>query len=572
MSKTFAELPASTLSGNAATTLVPIWEDGQTRQASLSTLANSLGTSPVIGNSDIPIALYGNKMAEGTSVSIYVFGDSTHFGYLQGNTQASPTPVATFQAALRSYYNNTAVSVINKSVSGMGVNYGLSIIDAELAAMPAAAVVRISYMTNNATGLVGSETMLADEYAVKLRELVRRVRASRRLVEFETGLPILPYGDFGTQVRAERAKQFAETMRAVGRELGVPTQDTYSYFERMLDVFADSSLLFSDGIHLTQLGYNLRGYWMANTYMRAPVMPFSGIIPAVNSSFRHYGGSNNIFAATGSVTGRGRVAANLRIPIEVQQPGTDIYLATPIWSLGSNSVTIKGNGVTLWTGSLQAAALTTPFAVDHELMVLENASPGIYLFEMSAAELDCGLYYVLSRPTRRQSLVFSGGVVPTGTALRSEGELTLVTNAGSTATNHVLSDISASSALRPLTVEVTAKFGSNQGLIIHGIRLSSASAWSGVLVYVDGTNGYLAAATGTNGSYSSAVLGNTDLRTAEHVYRAEVALNGDVGIYVDGTLIGTYTPTISYRGGRIGAYAYGGGVTVTLKNIKVGNK
>lgn len=527
-------------------------------------------------NSDTPLAVFGNRMAEGTAVSIYVFGDSTHKGYLQGDTigaeSANPTPVQAMQTALRSYYNNTAATVVNKSVSAKGVNYGLSIIDAELAAMPAEAVVRIAYMTNNASGLVPEETMLANEYAEKLRELVRRIRAAGKVAEFETGLPILPYGGLGTQTMSERAKQFAETMRAVGRELGVPLQDTHAHFEGMLNVFADSSLLFSDGIHLTQLGYTLRGYWMANTYMRAPVMPVNGLIPAVDPTIRQYGGANTIFDAAGSATGRGRIAAKIRIPIEVRQPGTDIYLATPIWSNGGSSVTVKNNGATVWTGSLNAAALVAPFAVDHELMVIENAAPGIHLIEMDAAAQDAGLYYVLARPTRRQFVTISGVVAPTaGIALVGGGDLTVVSAAGGTGNNHVLSDISASSSLRALIVEVTATFAANQGFVVHGRRSSGGGILGGILIYVDGTNGYLAAATGESTGYGTAtILGSTDLRNTEHVYRAVAALNGDVAVYVDGALIGTYTPTIAYRGGRVGVYSLGASTTATIKNIKAG--
>lgn len=520
---------------------------------------------PVAPEAD-PIGYFANLMAENTPVSVYWMGDSTYWGYLDGGAQASPTPVATAQAVWRSYYNNTGATCVNLGVSSTGTTYGLSILASTLAGMPTNSILGIAYGTNDATGLVPSETKTAAAYADDLRTMARMVRAAGKSCFFETPLPLFPFGTLGNQIRAERVKQFAETMRLVAKELSIPLLDTYAFFRGTLDSLATPATLFSDGIHMTQVGYNMRGRWMANLFMRGAVMPADGVIKSIDPSIRQYEGTNSTLASPGSATGYGRIGRKIRIPLEVREAGTDLFLATPIWSAGTASFTVALNGVTVVTGSLQAAALTpTGFAVDHEIMIAENIAPGMYLVEFDCAAGDVGLYYVLARPTR--AIVVQSTISPALTRSRNVGDLRMTSDASPK--QNSLSDITVSTTLREFSVSFTATLDNFQGIILHGTRRSNGvSQPRGLLFFLD-TDGFLTAGTGEEDTYALTVLGAVDLTAVSHDYRFTLKVNGDVDCYVDDVLIDTYTPTVPYRGGRIGAYTFGVSSTVLLSSVTI---
>jgi lysophospholipase L1-like esterase len=514
-----------------------------------------------------PIADYGIAMAEGTSKAIVVFGDSTHYGYLDGGGTASPDPCLTCQNALRAYYNNTAPVLSNQAVSSKGTTFGLSIWDTFMASIPAASIVWIAYGTNDASGLVADETKTAKQYAENLRTLATKARVAGHTVIFETSLPIVAFGGLGGQLRGERVKQFVTAMKQVAAEMNIPLLDTYSFFEQKLKFLSNPSLLFSDGIHLTQLGYNLRGYWMANMFMKAPILPVKGPIPSIDPSFRHYGGSNLVVATAGAATTYTRIGLKIQIPIQVIEPGTDIYLATPLWESGSTSLTIKSNAVTVYSGTLNSSALTaSSFATDHEIMIIQNAAPGLYLIEMSSASNDCGLYYVLARPTVQQINPYVGSL----TTLRDFGSVSFSSGGSGGVYNHAFTDLTTSSSLKDFTVELTATFARNQGFFIHGTGRSDGSApWGGILVFLHGSTGYLTIGTGAQGTYDNVNLYSVDLSAVSHNYKLVMTSStGAVEVFVDNISRGTYTPLIPYVGGRFGVFTSGANTTVSATNVR----
>lgn len=536
--------------------------------ASQSAARTNLG----FGTVDSLVAFFGNRMAEGTTVTIDCRGDSTYYGYLAGGTRASPTPIETLQAALRSYYNNTAAVTVNSGVSG----YGTTDVMAGWAAAMAASsgdIILIGYGINDAQGAT-SPAITADQYAANLATLVSQVRAAGKLPVLETPLPVLAYGALGTQVKAERVKQFAAAMRHVARQLGVPLLDTFSLFTDAISRGASPLLITSDGIHLTQAGYNLRGYWLAQLFISAPEISDVGIFPATAATVRAYSGTNLRIAASASLVGYNLVANKVRIPFRVTRPGLDLHLANGIWQSGTTAATFKLNGATLFTISRASATLgTTAFAVDEEVCVARDIAPGFYVLEVDGTgSEDVAVNYLRATPSLSlaSAIAAQTGTAPTLGQFAPFGFLRLETAANATAVNNASSALALSPTLALAEVEFEATLGNADGFFVYGsLRVGGSGIRGGCTFYLDGSTGYLWAATGTTTSFAGGTaLGSTDLRGVEHTYRVRCNTDLTVSVYVDGTLVGTYTPTIPYAGGRFGAYSYGASKTVVLKNVR----
>ncbi|MEH7274739.1 hypothetical protein [Neobacillus vireti] len=89
---------------------------------------------------DIPsqanIHLFAKRMKDGTVVTIECWGDSTYYGHASGveplGTQTAIHAQVAFQTALRSYFNNPNITIINKGTNGHTTNSVFSIWESKI--------------------------------------------------------------------------------------------------------------------------------------------------------------------------------------------------------------------------------------------------------------------------------------------------------------------------------------------------------------------------------------------------------------------------------------------------------
>lgn len=522
------------------------------------------------------IGKYMQDIANGTAVTLEAYGDSTEYAFDSSNNgQVAIPPSTMLQNVLRAYYGNTAATVVNRGINGYGTTDALLTWTSDMAASTAK-IIFINYGINDMQGAT-SPAISGEQYRQNLTVMVKTAREKGKSVILQTPNPVLSGGALGSQLKAEGVKQFADIVRQVARELHVPLVDSF----RMVEEYASAgnSMLgaFPDGLHPNQAMYKLKGQLMASVLLAPATGIIDGprIIPGAGPAVQSSGGTSGSFAATGSKMGIGKIGNKIRIPIYVTRPGLDIYVATPVWSVGTTVCTVSIDTETVATFSLRDGALSTNFGVDQEILIAENLAPGFHLIELNGnANEDCGLYYLRSRPTSKVITMAgadAGGFAPTTTTKPTLLTSTEVYVSGGIGQHHILFDqVPTSRVIKPLDIEVKATFGANEGFILFGHPLASntASPRGGLLIYLDGTTGFLTVGEGTETAYNLTTIGAVDLRTASHTYRVAVTTGGVATIYVDGSNVGMYTQTKPHVGGFFGVYKYTAGA-VTIDSVSI---
>jgi lysophospholipase L1-like esterase len=507
---------------------------------------------------------YAINLAAGTAVTYAFYGDSTFAGY----AGASPTPIATTQATLRSFYNNTAATCVNNGVSGQGTTDILAAWAATVAA-DAAPVIVCNWGINDYQGAT-SPAITATQYEANVRSIISTIRAAGKIAVWVTPVPTLAFpsggSNLGNQTKAEGVRQFADIARFVCAQTGTPCFDLYTHFEKVYANGENPVLLNADGIHpFVQTGYDEMGRFLAWCIIAAGgvVIDSSRYIPAVDPSFRHYGGSN-LVTGSGSRTNLCRIANKIRILVYVQAPGYDLYLLHAIWQSGSSSVVIKIDTSTVVTLSMVSTTLgVSDFAVDASAQIASRIRPGVHLIEIDPASGDAAVYGLRAYPARSDSIFASftspATVAPTYSFRRAELAGATIAGTSGSGEQSVDTGIPVSWALSTRVVEFTGTLPKGAGIIL-GVRRTSATnaPRGGILVSLDATTGFLKAAEGNVSTYAAATtLGGVDLSLAAHVYRFSITTAGAVTCFVDGTSIGTFTATIPYKGGNIGFFIIG---------------
>tara|TARA_B110000858_G_C17760443_1_gene454257 strand:+ start:53 stop:1564 length:1512 start_codon:yes stop_codon:yes gene_type:complete len=502
-------------------------------------------------------------MAEGGTVTVDWRGDSTYYG--SPNVAWSPIPIA--QDLLKDHFENTNITFINNGVSGLGTNLAIDTWFADLTAT-ASDVVVIGYGANDAKGSATNAAIDCQEYTDNLISMVTIARSLGKAVILETQPPFWDIGTHGTQDRAKRGIEFANAMRKVAEMRGVPLIDTFEYFEKVLRIQGNPALIMDDGIHPTQLGYKMLGAFKAGFFSGYAIMD-DGVTSCLHPSFRHSGGYNNIAFNEGSIMGQVRIASNVFMVINVEQQGKDIYISHPRWYNGSNATNVIINGVSISNSPpMFIASTSSTHFIEAEFMIMQNANVGIYFIEISnGGNAGVGLYSVRQQQTNVTKSIATGTLI--GSSWRSIGDIEMVTNA--TGANHYLSEIITSNNISDTSMKFEASLAGNTGIGLFGADgVDTAPAQNGVVILLNNTTGYLTASYATAGSYTGvSTIGSDDLRGVLHEYQIDCNSDGTLDIFVDGSSVGTFTPSTLYRGGRFGIYAFGTGVTVSIKNLQI---
>lgn len=547
--------------------------------AALSYPAGTLGYQEVLaqvrgGYTDYLAKAVANLYA-GNALTIEFYGDSTMYGADPQNSYnqvPNPSPNEC-QNLLNTYYNNTAATCTNKGISGTTLNQMLlgtdgsgSTFATKMTVSPAS-IVYCNHGINDAVGSGVSTT--ADVYKANLIQFVQLVRMAGKAPVLVTPVTQLPYGGIGTRARAETLKLFCGIMRQVAQQYAVPLVDNFAFLEKMLASGKYTPLqLIPDGCHPAAAYYPQLGRNMAIPlvqHVRAISGPdqFYSLAEASALSTNELSQSDASSRLGYNITSGLTATESLRALVLVGEPKLDIYMAGIAWANGASTFSLNVDGSTVASAfSQQASAFTgaTGFIHDQEICIVENADPGLHYIALptASAGYGCGLNYFRSRQAFWSNPMIRGS----GQSSQENYRRLLLQNfqMASSATNAVtlVPDFPTTRLLRNLDIEFNAQLSKQSGVVLHGLTFGTlsgpGSALPGITVGLN-ASGYLTVWE-QNGpsSQASSVLGAVDLSTASHLFyiHASSGRFGTIQVYVDSTLIGTYTCTMPWWGGFLG--------------------
>src|SRR5699024_1408957 len=123
------------------------------------------------------------KISNGEPVKVETWGDSV---YAREDGLVSKV----FQRTVRDYYDNNALTVVNKGLSGDGTNNRITTWDSDMASSTAD-IIYMNYCINDAKGSNSSLNPKIDgfEYRNNLIEMVRIARKHNKIIVMETPNP-----------------------------------------------------------------------------------------------------------------------------------------------------------------------------------------------------------------------------------------------------------------------------------------------------------------------------------------------------------------------------------------------
>ena len=556
--------------------LVPTWQENPSEIIQLGTpidrqLFNGI-TSQLAEMTQPSFNRYAEDMAAGGSVLIECWGDSTY---------AHDTAISTFRTAIRSYFKNDLIQVVNKGLSGDGTGNRLKTWAADMAAS-SAQIIYMNYCINDAKGSANASLnpkIDGETYRENLREMIHIARAAGKIVILDTPNPAGHNNSIGPSV-PENVKQFANIMRQVALELNILYVDQHETLEKWISKPRNRIQdLLPDGYHPGDVGYRQKGLNMLSVFAhpQAPRVDVPMIIPAVGPAVRAFGTNERATAATGSRVGYGKLVdgqnASIRIPIFIDKPGMDLYLATPLWVSGTTSAEIFVDTISIGTIDLYDSVLN--FALDKEVMIVENVNPGFHLIEIKNTQStgSVGAYYLRTLQTRKSD--FLTGTTSGGNPSVIGRNLVLqdieMTPAAASSSTVLLTDVPTSRFLKTLDIEITATLGNAHGLILFGHQTSQGKPHGGLFMFLENNTGILRVSegSGTTGFIGATNIGNTDLRGQRNVYRITVTTAGLCTFFVNDTQVGTYTLTRAYHGGFFGLFSQGVNGKVRIEKVLI---
>ena len=516
------------------------------------------------------IAACMNDAYAGLRVDIDCFGDSTMFGSDTANlaTQAPEPSPARLEIVLRRFYANNNIHVRNMAVPGTTVRQMLagddasgSTFEARIAASPA----KIVYVNHciNSCQLLDS----ADGYKRDLHQVAEIIRKHGKSPVFCTPNPMLPT-IIGDRRKALQLKAYAEAMRQVCREAGIPLVDNFAWVTSMLATGEYSTLeLLPDGCHPSNflygvMGQNLAvplicpdgGFTDAHQFLPAMSSQVLGTAPVpVLSKNSRLGGA----IVTGAVGSQ-----NIRMAFVVEQAGLDIYMAIPVWGQGAEVASISVDRISSGASfSFNDSHRTAGrFIQDYEVRLLRDTQPGLHFVEFEATSGAVGLYYIRTRKTRREKVFGISGQFNYRQRLITDFEFyPTVANA-----IFLFDEIPTPRLERPLRIEAGATWQKGTGIVLSGLYTtdnvnSQPQLEAGIIVGLD-SDGYACIWENRGGMYAKLVTGTVNYAGTEQTFyiRATGGRFGTVELYINSALIGIATLTRPYWGGLLGLWTESG--------------
>lgn len=547
---------------------------------SLATLTTNVAALAAIDN-DL-LQQVSTSLSAGTAQTIACFGDSTMWGADPANLAnqvAIPSP-AQLQNLVNSFFANSALTVTNNALGGSTCTQMIAGTDgsgstfATKMAASSAVVVFCNHGVNDAFG--ASATTLA-QYKTALLAFIATCRLYSKVPVLVTPYPCLTIGTFGSHDRAAATARFAAAMRDIASKHGVFVVDNHYYLSLLLGMDGTQSLpltVLPDGVHGAALTYTRAGNNLAEAVigaqagvLDAPNQRVTGNGPLTQATSQSFG--TDTASRVGVVVTSGTTSPQtMRVAFKVCATGLDVYMAHPIWSNGSATVTVNLDGISSATLPMLMAGYTTTFCQDHETLVARSIPPGFHVILMTTASVGAvGFHYLRTRAAEKRLLLPSANAVPSEYKLLASK---LESTSASADTPFVCEDIPMSRWLDGYEFEFTGVLENNSGVIIGGNIGSTAgsAAVEKFVIFGLGGAGLLSVSEASApATYLTTAIGAVNLAGVSHVYRVAVTAAGVASLYVDGTLIGTHNLVQPYYGGYLGLWKNSAGGVLTVTNV-----
>nr|WP_034332218.1 SGNH/GDSL hydrolase family protein [Herbaspirillum sp. B39] len=196
------------------------------------------------------LALLLTTGAGSASELLEIYGDSTLMGVDGGALAQNPSDIRLVASPVQDFISIPGFAIHNSSVSGDSTKTVLNGHYAnlrwpEMARASCATVMLFNY------GINDSLTISEKEYVANLKTIIRSARGNGHDVILQTPNPSKLGG----------VAHYAEIMRKVAREEGIPVIDVQQYFSSIIPASQRSEFI-PDGTHPNQQGYELIGKYM----------------------------------------------------------------------------------------------------------------------------------------------------------------------------------------------------------------------------------------------------------------------------------------------------------------------
>lgn len=514
----------------------------------------------------------GARLFAGTSVVADCFGDSTMWGADPSNlgAQVSTTSPQALQNFVNLYYGNSSFTVNNRAISGTTATQMIAGTDGSgttfevKMSSSSSSVVYCNHGVNDATGT--SQTSITD-YKKALVTFVTICRKYNKTPILVTPFINFSYGTLGSYPRSERIKYFAQAVRDVAKSYGVTLVDNYSSIEKLVASGKYKPLdLLPDAVHANQAVYFKMGHNLA--------APLVGQMTALGVdqfqvSTEGYTLASNQAVQLAPASRFGAVALtpdigtqSLRMLVDIKEPGSDLYLAHPIYQFGHASVPVSIDGTFVATLSMNSTGFLTGTNIiqDYEVKIASNIDVGIHIVHMSVSSGGgLGSYYLRTRPTSSLSQASNG---PSTYKRLLCQELSM---AGGGVNNITLVDkLPSSRLIEDLHVEFTGQMVKTSGFLLNSFSYGTGPRLHQGVMLSFNDAGYptLYEATAPD-MFSITTIVSTDYTTASKKWRIKITKAGTgsgfgvFSLFADDVQVGSsINLTKPYYGGFMGLWNY----------------
>lgn len=530
-----------------------------------------------------------------TAQTIATFGDSTMWGANPANlaVQVATPPYQQLQNFINTYMNNGACTVQNFAISGTTLAQMLAGTDGSgqtYAARLASTAALIAYCNHGVNDAFGPNATTIGVYRANLILFIQLTRLVGKTPILVTPHPCLTIGGFGSYARAVATARFARVMRQVAVQHGVQLVDNNMTLQQIIDM--DSNVegvntntplnILADGVHGPQATYYITGNNLADALIGAQVPTITGPGQILSASQAAGQASNEVVNTSttsryGADISTGTVAPQtLSIAFKVDRPGIDISLLHPIYSGGCNniSVNLDGNNLTPTTYSQFIPGwASTDFVQDFETCFARNINPGMHLLILTSTTAAGSITYsgLKSRTYKKPIQMLGGTAVQSGRYREQLSPLIELQTGSGTSQIAIFETMPVERFLCTIDFEFTATLPINCGMCIGGYHGGNTSAPTAQQLIGIGLNasGFvtITEATGPAATYTTTVLGATNLSGGSHLYEVVIQPNNTLQVLVDGTSVGSMTLAQPYYGGWLGLYKNLAATDLVITNV-----
>lgn len=535
-------------------------------------MVNGLTVEETLFNPNTYLTKITNMMRTGETVNIVCFGDSTTWGDNSVQIQVAHPYPQTLQARLRSLYGNNNITIDNKGYCGCKSDLAVQLFDGDIAPLNADLII-LSFGINDISGYV-PPTNTIDQYRANMIELVNKC--------FENDSKVILLTPTFTQMlnfSSSAIAEYGECVKEIALAYNIPCIDMHKAQEQLYQSGSQSiSVGMVDGAHMTDIGYQL----MADIILQEGLDPNSEkslVIDDTDDKYVPVVGTKYIKTdCTGVHVSDAQYMKNcytfkkdgsfgtyLSLEFYVNQAGMDLILFSPK-ATGGGALTVVDNGVSL--PNVVNFYAEEQNCYDAPSIIAENLSPGYHKIEFKTANLVDGdattdianafMYASYFMFTKNKLTALNSQDVSTTSdtsiekfvpILNEKNSLSYSTGSTANATLLRTEKYCQTKSGKTLVIEFEGNLFDKCGVNWFGNKNTLGATYGFYLVF--DTNGLIMYHSGINGSpapFTNSSATVTLNYAIPHKVRIEHSFDGQIKVYVDGTLYITCTSKYSNSG------------------------